>query len=448
MIWIVLFASLLVGCITIYFDKTWTSRIFLLCMWTAVFLYDGLAVGMYPELHAYVWEYLVFLIVLLLSFELANYLAVFFRLRSAMRSTADSVSYSFQDFLVENRRLMKYGAYFYIGMKLVLLLYPTFRLDLLLHPPNLTLVGHLDDLAESRTDSLYRLVTMLQMFFLPFLYIHCMHLLGEGKKIKSIILMILPVYISFVDASYISRNELITLGLTLLAMLTAYEKESQSFKISLRFVLTVGVLLLFCIPLLSAFETYRLNGELSIASLSDSVDHILTSETGIARYIPFADAYGRSDVVSGIDYILWLIFLPVPSALWPGKPTLGINTIFSSLILGVGPGQPGYYVLLPTVLGDSLLVWGPVFYWMTALLVGSIAGIVIGRIKTIPSLRLYALYYSGAALVFARGGSQSILGTMVNGSISLILLFVVFQMVRKVRSASRIEVEKAANVAP
>lgn len=231
-------------------------------------------------------------------------------------------------------------------------------------------------------------------------------------------------------------------------MLTAYDKDSQSFKITFRFVLAAAILLLFCLPLLSAFETYRLNGELSIASLSDSINHILERETGIARYIPTADACGRFDVISGIDYILWLIFLPVPSALWPGKPTLGINTIFSSMVLGVGPGQPGYYVLLPTVLGESLAVWGPSFYWMTGLLVGGIAGIVIGRIKVVPSLRLYSLYYSGAALVFARGGSQSLLGIIVNGSISLILLFVIFQMVRNARNASRIEAKNAANLVP
>jgi hypothetical protein len=135
--------------------------------------------------------------------------------------------------------------------------------------------------------------------------------------------------------------------------------------------------------------------------------------------------------LSPLVYILYVLFLPFPSIIWPGKPTIFINDTFTYMMLGLVKGSPKYYVILPSILGESMLIFGSNFYWIHAIILGVIIGF-IWRVLSINKYFMFINIYYGIQLItIGRGGSQSWIPDAINGLIPLLFWTFILNFIKK-----------------
>jgi hypothetical protein len=192
-------------------------------------------------------------------------------------------------------------------------------------------------------------------------------------------------------------------------------------------MLYISLIVVFSIPFLLWYEKFRIGGSLSDISLTESFKELIFKETDYPKYYEYINIYMNGNI-SAIKYLLWLIFLPIP---FPLKPTLALNTIFSEMILGISKGSYRYYVLLPSLLGESFLIYGKYFYWIHAIVIGVVIASICKFMEKHRCLTFNNIYYSIYILTIARGGSQGYLGYIINSSMPIVLAIIMINLANK-----------------
>ena len=149
--------------------------------------------------------------------------------------------------------------------------------------------------------------------------------------------------------------------------------------------------------------------------------------------VPIIESGARVDLAA---YARWMLTLPIPKLLTGEIEGARVNYEISDLVLGLGRGARGWYIVLPGLVAESVSIFGRYFFWLHAVFIAFLAALVMRLMERTPQLLFLQAY---VVVTFAyhvnRGGISGPLGILVN-EFMLFYLFVfimVFGVLRKHR---------------
>jgi hypothetical protein len=119
--------------------------------------------------------------------------------------------------------------------------------------------------------------------------------------------------------------------------------------------------------------------------------------------------------VNLMKYAIWIFTLPIPKLLTGEIEGARVNYEISEFVLGLRRGEPGYYVVLPGLVAESVYVYGWYFFWLHAVFIACLAAFVMRLVERTPQLLFLQAY---VVVTFAyhlnRGGISGPLAILVN----------------------------------
>lgn len=400
--------------------------IYYLLIALTTFVYSGFGMC-YKSIGAdYLWKYMIFYTVYLLTMYFCRQSHLRFKNRKIILSMANSSKRSIDNCIndTETLSISKYNSgYFSIGIincltavfiltYLIFLIVPTNRLYMLFSPPTSTVIGGYDRIALANSNSILDLATTIRSLTLPFFMLFLKRKFDQRKHIITVVYILIWLYLQFLSECYIGRSELIVF--ILFALVIIENRKRNKFFISNKFLTIAAILVVLAVPLLLSYQYARQGQHISTNSYTDAFNLLASIELMFPQY--YCKLTSMMELFSPLKYFAWLLFLPIPSLILPqkGEITLLINRVFSTQILGVAYGKAGYTGLLPSVFGESILLYGENFYFIHAIV---LAIMIYGLYKLLlkyPELEILNLYFAISSLTIARGGSQGFFGTAVN----------------------------------
>ena len=149
-------------------------------------------------------------------------------------------------------------------------------------------------------------------------------------------------------------------------------------------------------------------------NILDSLNALRMKETNYGMYYDFCA--NNFKVSSLVRYFVWFFTLPIPSAIAGALKNVGLqtNTYFTVLYTGIKEGSANYSVILPSVFGEALLIYGKYFYWLHAAFLGVFISKFCMKLERNNEFTLLNLYFAVNLFILGRGGSESVIASMVN----------------------------------
>lgn len=220
----------------------------------------------------------------------------------------------------------------------------------------------------------------------------------------------------------------------LIIYLLAFCVKGYEFKMSKKNVGIIIAVVLSLIPFLYAFTFIRQGNSMDVGlSFKDVLGLLIDSE---AYYPVYYDEALHSTALQSqtpMTFILWLLFLPIPSFVFPGKPTLQ-GDAFTYAVTGKSYGDANFSSALPSVLGESFMFFGSDFYWVGALIIGCVIATSINFLLKHKTLNFFAIYLIVFSLTLGRGGASSYMSTIINDSLSIFVLYFYVKHTKKIKN--------------
>ncbi len=271
-----------------------------------------------------------------------------------------------------------------------------------------------------QSDPIYVLVTtQIKLIAMPFFYIYLYQ--NREKVLKFLLLFLIPIYTTAIQNGYISRNEICV---CLAFVIIYFWKEKKLSKWVILACIAIGVpMLLYSLSIL--FYT-RVGGTSSASGFWGIVLDMLFSESSFVKN--YQTAAQANCHVSILWFLIYLLTLPLPSGILMqlfnfSQPQLA--RILTKAIIGIDYGGQGYYVLLPSVLGEGIMLFDKYFAFLYAIVVGVLIFWFLRKLKVNKVLDYYLLYFMLDVLRQMRGGSQYIFSTWIT---SLVWLAIVIKL--------------------
>lgn len=418
-IFFIIFYSVILYKISVLNLKRSNEKILILFSVISITLYSGIGMSFVDISNKYIFKYIIFLAFFVVSIRIG--------LRLFNKDNDNIYTNKFDEFCIRNIKFFKAMSIVFIFTLLIHLFLPTIRINQLWNPPKPTLINIFERSQVANNGIILNLADVFNIFLKPIFFIYLFILKQKDKYIKIGLWLIIWCYLNYLKIGYMSRNDMIILFI-FITLIYGYDVKNK-IRIKNKYIIFIGIMVLISIPFLLWYESFRLGANKEMLSFGESLKDLFIKECDYPKYYPYI-----TQTISPIKYILWLIFLPFPSMIFPWKPTLGINTIFSQLILGIQRGSSGYYVLLPSILGEGFLIYGDRLYWIHAIIVGIIIGIVFSFISRYKYLTFFGLFYAIYILTIARGGSQGYIASIINSCVSIILLIIISSKKNEVKN--------------
>lgn len=389
---------------------SFNSGIIFLCI--GYVFYAGYCIFIFDLPIYYLWMYLIFSFIFFVTLNLS------YKLLYKVGISSGAYFGDFFDVYL-NKKNKNIIIFLYVGLSVYPLLFPEFRIFDLFNPPIPDLKYSFELQFENIEKPLFSsLVDLIKQLLLPFFLIA---LYSRSKKILfPFLVLTLVFYIEYVVSKYKSRGQLIVNYFPLLFFYWCNFKERRWLVISIGLVLIPSTLLLF-----NFYEIYRLDSAATIGQFDvwKSGEHIIRVETGFVDSVgvPLIESGARVDL---LDYFKWIVTLPIPKFLFGDIAGARINTEISEIILDVGRGGTGFYIVLPGLIAESVYIYGVNFFWLHALMLGILMAFLL-RLFGGNEEFIYLIGYIFALAMYNlnRGGIASFLPQIIN---QLFLLYVIF----------------------
>jgi hypothetical protein len=329
--------------------------------------------------------------------------------------------------LFEDKRIvdLTIGAYLLTyGMRLV---YPEFKLHLLLLPPSPDIVAEFTSRFTAPPDTISKLFDALSHLFFPFYLLAVMYY--RHRFFLFVLLLGLPLYILYCAQSYIGRGEILTLVLVV-AMIQWYLRPHVR-----KYIIILGLL---CVPLIPAALIYyqdmrlgNVHAELEVSS-QEAVNYLVFTETSFPVFSEQIISSGKQ--IDLKRYFIWMLTLPIPKAITGpmNPPSAGME--MSEILLGLRMGQKGFFALLAGLLTESVYIYGVKLYFIHAIIIAFVMACVV-RITEGEQLLFLIFLMLMIDLTYRlnRAGLGPALATVVNLYFSLYILFLLGYLKRRWR---------------
>lgn len=366
-----------------------------------------------PKLYAIL--YFIFLLTFCISYRI-HYIA----LKPLQRVSSKSMEEFLTPILTNRASSIVIAAYLLVTI--VPLLVPTFRLGLLVNPPqpDLTELFSVRLIGEQKNDTV-RAALLLKTLATPIFYLAIYSMRRNLLKVCAILFLVF--YIEYLDVAYKSRGELIVCTFPLAYYLWMCVPKYR------KMMILIGV---FCAPfffqLFDFYELVRLGEGVTSLDISfiNSIERLLLAESSFVEIAGLSIIYSdaRADLWS---YFVWMVTLPLPKLFTGDFSDIRINTELSMLALNLTPDQKGFFILLPGVIAESVYLFGRGYFWLHAIFMGFMVAFLT-RVFQGGEKFVFLAGYIGIVLMynFNRGGIASTLPIITNHLLVLYAVMLLF----------------------
>jgi hypothetical protein len=307
----------------------------------------------------------------------------------------------------------------YIAISLLPLIYPHFRLQLLLNPPMPDLQTTFNNGINVDMPIAQRLAVYAGSLAWPF---YLLALYALRRRYLSLALSIaLPAYCRYCYISYLGRYEIL-FCIAMFGGLVWLDRPAIRWRLCVAGIIFVPFLLLF-------FETYtriRLgNTSTSSKGAAERIEELAFGETSFPlSWDKIVTSERHANLIS---YAEWIITLPIPKVLVGTVNGSRINVEISEIVSRTSVGWSGFSVILTGAVVESVYIYGKLFFWLHAVTVGTLAGLFCGFASG--SRKFLAILVSLAltfGYIFMRGGIAGSLPQILNSYLSLLGLMTAF----------------------
>jgi len=332
--------------------------------------------------------------------------------------------------------ILKVGLVLFFSYYFVQLTYPEFRLlDIF------NLQNSIDDIflkrERLRGNTVYQVFYYFNLMSIVPVFIYSYKKFRKGMWWIPIIIWGLWWYLQIVVLGYFSRNEMLVVLAFLVLIFDNRKRDEIEFSARLIVVGIIGLLMM--IPFLNSYELTRMGVAAKKEGVLEALKDLMIKETTYGKYYDFCASYNDSFLV--LKYIIWLLTLPLPSAIFGTIKSFGLetNTLFTVAYTGIRQGSPNYSVILPSIFGESLLIYGKNLYWIHPIFLGFFFGAFCKRLEKNRDFTLLNLYFAVTTFILGRGGSEAVIASMVN---YMVIFFIISVFVRKPRRKVGLNQEK------
>jgi hypothetical protein len=392
--------------------SAYEEKIFFTCNMVGLFFYCGIGYG-YADVvpSQYIYYYAVFIGVYCSAFILGLWAIP----RSARRGTRSEGDANPVWPLVVRSAPLIFGAY--LGLIAISLVYPEIVLHRLWAPPFPSVFEWWNE-GLGRTLTEWEMVEQsVQALVFPLFLIALFRV--RGSMLGTVALIVLPFYLEYCSTGYTGRSTLLAvLALVFVPLWLEYPAYRRRVALILA---TVSPLVLATMYVWSASREGQLVG-IDVPIWQMMVE-LLAGETSFPTYSEKILEFGQG--VDLTQYFLWIVTLPIPRFIMPSKPTVQLNFEIAEVLGGVLPGEAGFTVLLPGPISESVYIFGHGFFWLHALIIGSLAAVAVRvSLDDRRCVFVYAYFLYAFSYVFARAGAGGLMPIMVNQFLSYYILYV------------------------
>ncbi|HFH9939528.1 TPA: hypothetical protein ACGOPI_000975 [Streptococcus suis] len=401
-------------------DKSLKIKILIIC--GMFYLYSGFGISNLSNPWSYAGKYIIYLLTLLITI-----ITVTKKQASGKEGLIDRVSNVFSN-------LFKVFAIIHILSILFQLIYPDFLLFKALNPISILLDGDkasqvFINRVERTSNIILNINGYVKTLTLPFLYIFLYKKYGNSSKKIFAVIGILT-YLQIAGRGQWGRATLLIPFVFLFVYL--YKQN----KIKFRHLLIIGFIgSIILIPFMNAIAVWRQTGDFAIYGngFMASLAKFSTSEFSYPNFYDVS-LYLNQNSENAFKYLAWLFTLPIPSSI------LGTNYLvsktLSEYVLGVPYASSGFYIILPSWLGEGLITFGDNFYWINALIVGLVIGLMHRIIRNNKVLKVYDVYFIWLLISYLRSVSQEFIAQAIQTQWLLLMIIIIYYIVPKRRIGS------------
>lgn len=401
--------TLIIGRIVVRRMKSMQLKLLVLLALFTVFVYSGYGIAYKEVDNKYCYYYFLYIICLLIPFMVYG------------RKNIDKIKDTPLDsYLIKHNKFLLSCTIIYLVCMFVPLVYPSFKLFDVFTKGFNGLIGFYDLRVEYKSNALIGVIDTLRVFVQPFFIAYITSLQVKGNNRNALILFVSTILLDYMRYAYLSRYQIVIYAL--LIFLLAFSVKGYSFNLRIKQIFLVICAGFAAIPLLLSY-TYIRQGNLYEGShaFSDMMSMLIDSE---AYYPTYYDHLLKSPMLANqtpMVFILWLICLPIPSFIWPSKPTFQSDA-FTYSLTGLHYGDYGYSSSLPSVMGESFMFFGADFFWLHALIIGLVMVLIMNYLSKHKTMTFYSVYLAVYVLTLGRAGATSYMSTIINGSLAVFLL--------------------------
>lgn len=257
------------------------------------------------------------------------------------------------------------------------------------------------------TDILSKIVDYFDILLLPFFYVGIYRYKEKVFKLGLSILGL--IYLQYSLNGYIGRGQLM-MGLATFVL--AVYTHKQGYR---KFILISGVLVLpFIFQALYWYSLSRIGNTEQYGDLSNGLYNIFVQETSFPIMVvqKIFDNNYHADIGS---YFKWIITLPIPKILTGVIDGARINLEISEDILNRYRTSPGFYIMLPGLLGESIYIYGKILFILHSIFIGWAMSLTIHLFSKYKEFNILLIYsVITFAYILNRGGLASTLPILVN----------------------------------
>ncbi len=330
-----------------------------------------------------------------------------------------------------NEKFWKSGVFLFLAFSLFPLIYPEFQLMRLFNPPSPDLVYKIEENLKETGDTVPEIIFYYASALLfPFFLFSLAFL---GRQYWWVFLAVMGhYYIRYCTDQYLPRHEI---GLMLI-MLFLYLWNLRIF--TRKVLISSCVLgLPFLLFFFNVYTSLRLGSGVEIGfnfyGILESVLNLFFQETFYPIYVnDIIESTHENEI---LRYLKWIVSLPIPQNLTESWDYLQINHEFTELVTGQVYGQTTTHVYLPGLFGEGLFIFGNRLFWIHAISVGMLTGLLCFMLRNEVRLFFLMTFFQLQLLILARGGVSLLLILVVNYFLLFWPFF--FILVRRSRIAAR-----------
>ena len=249
----------------------------------------------------------------------------------------------------------------------------------------------------------------------PFFYIMLYNL--RKRHAVFITLFCTPIVLALLSDGYLSRNKIAVY----IAFIFIYLiKEKIISKRLAKNIAIIGIpLMLFMFAVL---ENVRSGGNGGIGFLN-SIKSLILSEVEYPKYYDYCVSKSRD--IDTLHFIIYLFVVCIPSQLYRliGLSIPNLAYSFTEAITGLSYAQTNnYYILLPSVLGEALMLFGKYGAFLYGFIYGVFSTWFLKILKEHDCLYYLMIYFLLDFFRQFRGGSQYVISVWETQLIPLIII--------------------------
>ncbi len=410
---IVTFLTIIITLIFVCLETDSFRRVTVVLFNFVYYVYCGVGISNEVVSNAYIFNYILFIICLMTAYWAVG---------KRKSNKNDLTNFSALDtFFRKNITSFKFLTILFFICLFIPLFIPNFRLNEFFSPPNPNIIGIFEKRQIVKETIPLYLTQAIKLLLTPFFLMYIKYLNDRKRTVIVSSLLILWFYLEFLKSGYLGRHELV--GYAVLFFFILFSEKGKKYEVKKKYYIFLFVCLIASAPFLLMYQYNRLGKSMDdFSTIGLLIKNIINSE---AYYPVYFDKILELPIrIPPIKYFLWMFFLIVPSIVLPSKPTIAINSIFTTTITGLSLGDKYYSIILPSILGESFIIYGAYFFWIHALLLGLFFGLIQKKLSNHYYLTFWNIYVLIEFVKIPRGGSQGFISWVINSSIFLIMLLI------------------------